>query len=144
MLSTISRNIGRPKTRTEAMIFDLAQSVQAFLLKHNKQPRGSFYDEMLRQKQQREQELLDLQKQRETLDRQNRIDEVEKRKEMFKSEANIENHSAIARQIRRGYCNACPYIKYTLDVPLWVHNTPIKYCTFFVFLILGCGFLNEK
>ncbi|KAL9892877.1 eukaryotic translation initiation factor 2 alpha kinase Gcn2 isoform 1-T1 [Glossina fuscipes fuscipes] len=73
--------------RGEVMIFELAQSVQAFLLKHNKPPRGSFYDEMLQQKQQREQELLDLQKQRETLERQNRIDEVEKRKEMFKSEA---------------------------------------------------------
>uniref|UniRef100_A0A1A9W824 RWD domain-containing protein n=1 Tax=Glossina brevipalpis TaxID=37001 RepID=A0A1A9W824_9MUSC len=72
--------------RGEVMIYELAQSVQAFLLKHNKPPRGSFYDEMLQQKQQREQELLDLQKQRETLERQNRIDEVEKRKEMFKSE----------------------------------------------------------
>lgn len=69
------------------MIFELAQTVQAFLLKHNKPPRGSFYDEMLQQKQQRERELLDLKKQRETQVRQNLIEEVEKRKEMFKSEA---------------------------------------------------------
>uniref|UniRef100_A0A1B0FQH1 Uncharacterized protein n=1 Tax=Glossina morsitans morsitans TaxID=37546 RepID=A0A1B0FQH1_GLOMM len=79
----------------EVMIFELAQSVQAFLLKHDKPPRGPFYDEMLQQKQQRQQELLDLQKRRETLERENRIDEVEKRKEMFKSEANIENHGAV-------------------------------------------------
>lgn len=69
------------------MIYELAQTVQAFLLKHNKPPRGSFYDEMLQQKQQREQELIDLKKQREHKERQNLLEEVERRKEMFKSEA---------------------------------------------------------
>ncbi|XP_013102234.2 eIF-2-alpha kinase GCN2 [Stomoxys calcitrans] len=73
--------------RGEVMIYELAQTVQAFLLKHNKPPRGSFYDEMLQQKQQREQELLDMKKQRETQERQNLLEEVERRKEMFKSEA---------------------------------------------------------
>uniref|UniRef100_A0A1I8NAC2 non-specific serine/threonine protein kinase n=1 Tax=Musca domestica TaxID=7370 RepID=A0A1I8NAC2_MUSDO len=73
--------------RGEVMIYELAQTVQAFLLKHNKPPRGSFYDEMLQQKQQREQELLDMKKQRENQERQNLIEEVERRKEMFKSEA---------------------------------------------------------
>ncbi|XP_023293055.2 eIF-2-alpha kinase GCN2 [Lucilia cuprina] len=73
--------------RGEVMIYELAQTVQAFLLKHNKPPRGSFYDEMLQQKQQRERELLDLKMQREHKERQNLLDEVERRKEMFKSEA---------------------------------------------------------
>ncbi|XP_075148275.1 eukaryotic translation initiation factor 2 alpha kinase Gcn2 [Haematobia irritans] len=73
--------------RGEVMIYELAQTVQAFLLKHNKPPRGSFYDEMLQQKQQREQELLDMKKQRENQERQNLLEEVERRKEMFKSEA---------------------------------------------------------
>lgn len=73
--------------RGEVMIYELAQTVQAFLLKHNKPPKGSFYDEMLQAKQKREQELLDIQKQKETLERQTLIDEVERRKEMFKTEA---------------------------------------------------------
>lgn len=72
--------------RGEVMIYELAQTVQAFLMKHNKPPRGSFYDEMLQQKQQREQEQLDLQKQKEFLERQNRLDEVKRRKELFQLE----------------------------------------------------------
>lgn len=68
------------------MIYELAQTVQAFLMKHNKPPRGSFYDEMLQQKQQREQEQLDLQKQKEFQERQNRLDEVKRRKELFQLE----------------------------------------------------------
>ncbi|XP_068157751.1 eIF-2-alpha kinase GCN2 [Drosophila tropicalis] len=74
--------------RGEVMIYELAQTVQGFLLKHNKPPKGSFYDEMLQEKQKREQEQLDQQKQKETRERQNLIDEVERRKEMFKTEAN--------------------------------------------------------
>ncbi|XP_030371378.1 eIF-2-alpha kinase GCN2 isoform X2 [Scaptodrosophila lebanonensis] len=73
--------------RGEVMIYELAQSVQAFLLQHNKPPKGSFYDEMLQAKQKREQELLDMQKQKETLERQTLLNEVERRKEMFKTEA---------------------------------------------------------
>lgn len=69
------------------MIYELAQTVQAFLLKHNKAPKGSFYDEMLQQKQKREQELLDLQREKEIRERQTIMDEVERRKEMFKTEA---------------------------------------------------------
>ncbi|XP_055902335.1 eIF-2-alpha kinase GCN2 [Eupeodes corollae] len=73
--------------RGEVMIFELAQTVQAFLLKHNKPPRGSFYDEMVQEKQKREQEELYQKMQKETLERQNRLDEVERRKEIYKSEA---------------------------------------------------------
>lgn len=73
--------------RGEVMIYELAQTVQAFLLQHNKPPTGSFYDEMQQAKMKREQELLDIQKQKETLERQTLIDEVERRKEMFKTEA---------------------------------------------------------
>ncbi|XP_064550119.1 eIF-2-alpha kinase GCN2 isoform X1 [Drosophila montana] len=73
--------------RGEVMIYELAQTVQAFLLQHNKPPKGSFYDEMLQAKQKREQELLDIQKRKETLERQTLMDEVERRKEMFKTEA---------------------------------------------------------
>ncbi|KAH8310513.1 hypothetical protein KR044_001731 [Drosophila immigrans] len=73
--------------RGEVMIYELAQTVQAFLLQHNKPPKGSFYDEMLQAKQKREQEQLYIQKQKETLERQTLIDEVERRKEIFKTEA---------------------------------------------------------
>ncbi|KAH8293934.1 hypothetical protein KR054_006754 [Drosophila jambulina] len=73
--------------RGEVMIYELAQTVQAFLLEHNKPPKGSFYDQMLQDKQKREQELLDMQRQRESLQRQTLMDEVERRKEMFKTEA---------------------------------------------------------
>ncbi|ALC47839.1 Gcn2 [Drosophila busckii] len=73
--------------RGEVMIYELAQTVQAFLLEHNKPPTGSFYDEMLQQKEKREKELYDMQKQKETIERQTLIDEVERRKEMFKTEA---------------------------------------------------------
>lgn len=69
------------------MIYELAQTVQYFLLKYNKPPRGSFYDEMLQENQKREQERLDKQKRKENLERQTLIEEVERRKEMFKSEA---------------------------------------------------------
>ncbi|KAI8044028.1 hypothetical protein M5D96_000177 [Drosophila gunungcola] len=73
--------------RGEVMIYELAQTVQAFLLEHNKPPQGSFYDQMLQDKQKRDQELKDMQRQREFLQRQTLIDEVERRKEMFKTEA---------------------------------------------------------
>lgn len=69
--------------RGEVMIYELAQTVQSFLLKHNKPPRGSFYDEMLVEKQKQ----LNLQKEKETLERQTLIEEVERRKEIFKTEA---------------------------------------------------------
>nr|AAQ22516.1 LD22885p [Drosophila melanogaster] len=46
--------------RGEVMIYELAQTVQAFLLEHNKPPKGSFYDQMLQDKQKRDQELQDL------------------------------------------------------------------------------------
>lgn len=38
------------------MIFELAQTVQAFLHRHNKPPAGSFYDEMLLQKLKRDED----------------------------------------------------------------------------------------
>lgn len=41
----------------EVMIFDLAQTVQAFLHAHNKPPALSFYDEMLLQKFKRDEHL---------------------------------------------------------------------------------------
>lgn len=73
------------KLRGEVMIFELAQTVQEFLLKYNKPPRGSFYDEMVEQKQKREQEELHQKLQKESLERQYRLDEVERRKEIYKS-----------------------------------------------------------
>ncbi|EDW16491.1 eIF-2-alpha kinase GCN2 [Drosophila mojavensis] len=71
----------------EVMIYELAQTVRDFLLQHNKPPKGSFYDEMLQAKQKREQEEKDLQRQKETIERQTLMDEVERRKEIFKTEA---------------------------------------------------------
>ncbi|XP_054730561.1 eIF-2-alpha kinase GCN2 [Anastrepha obliqua] len=74
------------KQRGEVMIFDLVQTVQSFLLKYNKPPRGSLYDQMLQENQKREKARLDMEKEKEILERQTWIEEIERRKEVFKSE----------------------------------------------------------
>lgn len=73
----------------QEMIYELAQTVQAFLHKHNKPPSGSFYEEMLQQRNQRDQERMHQMHQRQSLEQKAIKDEIEKRKEMLKNESRI-------------------------------------------------------
>lgn len=70
----------------EVMIYELAQTVQAFLHKHNKQPAGSFYDQMLLEKLKRDEDLQQMQQLKLNQEKQIIRDEVLKRKEIFRSE----------------------------------------------------------
>lgn len=71
------------------MIYELAQTIQAFLHHHNKPPSGSFYEEMLQERYQRDQERMHCQKMRASLEQKAIKDEIEKRKEMLKNESRI-------------------------------------------------------
>ncbi|XP_037027743.1 eIF-2-alpha kinase GCN2 isoform X2 [Bradysia coprophila] len=70
----------------EVMIYELAQTVQAFLHKHNKRPAGSFYDQMLLEKLKRDEDLQQMQQLKLNQEKQIIRDEVLKRKEIFRSE----------------------------------------------------------
>uniref|UniRef100_A0A1B0GPF6 Uncharacterized protein n=1 Tax=Phlebotomus papatasi TaxID=29031 RepID=A0A1B0GPF6_PHLPP len=80
----------------EVMVFELAETVRAFLHKHNKPPPGSFYDEMLMQKLKRDQERLNCQKMKEDQEQQALKDEHRK--------AEIIYFRGAGRQIQRGCC----------------------------------------
>lgn len=69
----------------QEMIYELAQTAQAFLHKHNKPPSGSFYEEMLEQRNQQRH----CQQMRQSLEQKAIKEEIEKRKEMLKSEKRI-------------------------------------------------------
>lgn len=73
----------------QEMIYELAQSAQAFLHQHNRPPTGSFYDEMLQQQTQRDQERKQCLLQRQSLEQKAIKDEIDKRKEMLKNEKRI-------------------------------------------------------
>lgn len=70
----------------EVVIYDLAQSVEAFLHKHNKVPCGSFYDQMLLERNRRDEALLQQQAQRLSHEQRLIRDEVLKRKEILRNE----------------------------------------------------------
>lgn len=70
----------------EVMIYDMAQAVQAFLHKHNKAPCGSFYDQMLLERNKRDRALELQQAQKLSQDQQLIRDEVLKRKEILRNE----------------------------------------------------------
>lgn len=74
------------RKKDEVVIYDLAQAVQAFLHKHNKAPSGSFYDQMVFDKNQRDEALMQLQAQRLSYEQQLIRDEVLKRKEILRNE----------------------------------------------------------
>lgn len=69
----------------EVMIFELTQTVQEFLHKHNHKPRGSFYDEMKKQNE----DLLKLKETEEEQKKKQLRDELLKRKEELKNEMRI-------------------------------------------------------
>lgn len=70
----------------EVVIYDLTQLVQAFLHKHNKAPSGSFYDQMLIEKNKRDEALMQQQAQRLSHEQRVLRDEVLKRKEILRNE----------------------------------------------------------
>lgn len=70
----------------EVVIYDLAQSVQAFLHKHNKAPCGSFYDQMVLERYKRDEALMQQQAQRLSHEQRLIRDEVLKRKEILRNE----------------------------------------------------------
>ncbi|XP_055375008.1 eIF-2-alpha kinase GCN2 [Condylostylus longicornis] len=118
-------NLQASKLKGEVMIFELIQTVKSFLHKHNKPPKGSFYDEMLQQKFKRYQKLKEEEQEQRDRERQNLLEEVERRKELFKTEAkptrlisneisanecpdhgysDMINFPKSGKQIRRGCC----------------------------------------
>lgn len=72
--------------RGEVVIYDLTQVVQQFLHKHNKRPSGSFYDQMLIEKNKRYADLMQERAQRLSQEQQVIRDEVFKRKELLRNE----------------------------------------------------------
>lgn len=72
--------------RGEVVIYDLTQVVQAFLHKHNKVPTGSFYDQMLKERWQRNEVLIQENAQKLSKEQQVLREEVIKRQEMLRNE----------------------------------------------------------
>lgn len=70
----------------EVVIYDLAQAVQAFLHTHNKPPCGSFYDQMVVERNKRDEALQQQQAQRLNHEQQLIRDQVLKRKEILRNE----------------------------------------------------------
>lgn len=69
----------------EVMIYELTQTIQEFLHKHNHKPRGSFYDEMKRQNE----DLMKLKENEEEQKKKHLRDEMLKRKEELKNETRV-------------------------------------------------------
>lgn len=69
----------------EVMIYELTQTVQEFLHKHNHKPRGSFYDEMQKQNE----DLMKLKETEEEEKKKQLRDELLRRKEELKHEMRI-------------------------------------------------------
>lgn len=90
-VATLSNQLNKEaySLKGEVMIFELCQFVQAFLHERNVKPKGSFYEEMLANKQKRDQDELTQQMQKEEKIRQQLQDEVLKRKEQLKKENRI-------------------------------------------------------
>lgn len=111
----------------EVMIFELCQLVQSFLHERNIPPKGSFYDEMLANKQKRDQDELTQKKEREEKLRQQLQDEVLKRKEQIRKEHRIRRSTVNESPLRnissessnsesRFYAEACDEHKRTDNI----------------------------
>ncbi|KAK4885013.1 hypothetical protein RN001_001284 [Aquatica leii] len=70
----------------EVMIFELAQYTQSFLYEHNKPGFKSFYEEMLNRQKVEEMQLEQAKQLERDRERQVMLNEIQKRKEMLKSE----------------------------------------------------------
>lgn len=89
----------------EVVIFDLTQEVSAFLHKHNKPPAGSFYDQMLIERMERDKAQSQVEQQlahRLSLEQQVNRDEVLKRKEILR------NEDRCRRECRRSMSESSP------------------------------------
>lgn len=86
----------------EVVIYDLTQTVQAFLHKHNKAPCGSFYDQMLLERNKRDEALEQQKAQRLSHEQQLIRDEVLKRKEILRQE------DRWGREVRRSMSEQSP------------------------------------
>lgn len=84
-LMQLLRELSQEKKGQE-IIYDLAQTVESFLHKHNKAPSGSFYDQMLIEKLRRDEALFKQQAQNISQEQQLLRDEVSKRKEILRNE----------------------------------------------------------
>jgi eukaryotic translation initiation factor 2-alpha kinase 4 len=73
----------------EVMIYELSQTVQTFLLAHNKPPSLSFYDEMKRENFKREQDRMNEAKELKAQERQVLMDQVLKIREQYKNEPRL-------------------------------------------------------
>lgn len=113
----------------EVMIYDLTQTVQAFLHANNKRPQGSLYDQMLEEKQKRQQEQQEEQTQKENEHRQALLEEIQRRKDLFQkenrrreprrsmSESNRQNSSSESSE------NSSPYFRGHLVSKCLDHRT---------------------
>lgn len=70
----------------EVVIYDLTQAVGAFLHAHNKEPTGSFYDQMVIERTERDNAIMEKQAQRLSQHQQAIRDEMQRRQEMYNSE----------------------------------------------------------
>lgn len=86
----------------EVVIYDLTQTVQAFLHKHNKAPCGSFYEQMLLERNKRDEALQQQKAQQLSHDQQLIRDEVLKRKEILRQE------DRWRREVRRSMSEQSP------------------------------------
>lgn len=86
----------------EVVIYDLTQTVQAFLHTHNKEPCGSFYDQMVLDKNKRDEALLQQQAQKLSHNQQRLRDEILKRQE------NLQNENRWRRESRRSMSEQSP------------------------------------
>ncbi|EAA00405.4 AGAP012368-PA, partial [Anopheles gambiae str. PEST] len=77
----------------EVMIFELANTVQAFLHQHNVPPKGSFYDEMLANQQKQALARQNTLQAEETLKRQAIQDELQRRKKELERTRRESRHS---------------------------------------------------
>lgn len=80
--------------RGEVMIFDLAQLVQTLLRTNNKPPPGSFFDERLLEKMERDKQLTQMEELKIYQEQQNIRDGVLKRQEILKNESKLRRGDA--------------------------------------------------
>lgn len=71
------------------VFYDLTQTISAFLLKHNKEPAGSFYDQMVIERNKRDNENMIRQAERLNKDQQVIRNQVLKQKEIPRSENDL-------------------------------------------------------
>lgn len=91
------------KMKGEEMIYELSQTVQEFLHKHNKEPSGSLYDLMIQEQTKR------VAKSQQTQQRQTLSAEMQQvREEVLRRKEIIQNEHPNRREVRRSISEASP------------------------------------